>query len=87
MRPAMSDPIRELLADLPLANMVDRPVGMIALRRSEVPDAERASVDAWVEERGGRIVSDSVFKVHNGRSPEAGGGDAFYVLPPSAFKV
>jgi hypothetical protein len=81
----MSDPIRELLVDLPLANMNQRPEGMLAIRRSEVPEAEQAAVDAWVTAHGGSVAEDALFKVHNGKTPDAPGGDAFYVLPPSAF--
>lgn len=81
----MSDPIREIMADLPLASMNQRPEGMLAIRRSEVPEAYQPAVDAWVEAHGGRIASDALFKVHNGKTPELPGGDDFYVLPPSAF--
>jgi hypothetical protein len=82
----MSDPIRELLADLPLANMAERPEGMLAIRCSDVPEAERQATDAWVEAHGGHIASNPLFVVHNGKSPDGPGGEAFYVLPPSAFK-
>jgi len=83
----MSDPIREIMADLPLSTMNQRPEGMLAIRRSEVPEPYRAAVDAWVEAHGGRIAYDALFKVHNGTTPDLPGGDAFYVLPPSAFKA
>jgi hypothetical protein len=82
----MSDPILELLADLPLAAMTDRPEGMLSIRRSDVPEAEQGSVDAWVEQHGGRVAHESLFKVHNGKAPESPAGEAFYVIPPSAFK-
>jgi len=81
----MSDLIREAMADLPLANMVDRPPGMLAIRRADVPEEQRAAVDAWVEAHGGRIAQDSIFKVHNGKSPAGDGGAEFYVIPPAAF--
>jgi hypothetical protein len=83
----MSDPIREIMADLPLATMNHRPEGMLAIRRSEVPEPYQAAVDAWVEAHGGRVEYDALFKVHNGKTPDVPGGDAFYVLPPSAFKA
>ncbi len=83
----MTDPTRELLADLPLANMTERPEGMLAIRRADVPDEDRPTADAWVESHGGRIVNEPLFKVHNGKSPDAAGGEEFYVLPPSAFTV
>ncbi|MGI8803651.1 MAG: hypothetical protein ACR2KV_16040 [Solirubrobacteraceae bacterium] len=81
----MSDPIRELLADLPLATMTERPEGMLAIRCADVPEARRSTADAWVESHGGRIAREPLFKVHGGKSPEGIGGEAFYVLPPSAF--
>ncbi|MEA2264932.1 MAG: hypothetical protein QOE27_515 [Solirubrobacteraceae bacterium] len=82
----MSDPVRELLADLPLANMADRPEGMLAIRRDDVPEAERTAVDDWVDAHGGRIVRDPVFKVHNGKTPAVPAAEAFYVIPPGAFR-
>lgn len=82
----MTDPIRELLADLPLASMTDRPEGMLAIRRSDVPDAEQAAVDVWVEAHGGRVAREALFKVYNGTSPTGPDGEAFYVIPPGAFK-
>jgi hypothetical protein len=86
--PGMSDPIRELLADLPLANMIQRPEGMLAIRRSEVPEDQQAAVDAWVESHGGAVARDALFQVHNGKTPDLPGtGDAFYVLPPAAFSA
>ncbi|HEY5197201.1 MAG TPA: hypothetical protein VIJ51_09265 [Solirubrobacteraceae bacterium] len=81
----MADPIREIMADLPLAAMNQRPEGMLAIRRSEVPEAYQPAVDEWVEAHGGRIASDALFRVHNGTTPDLPGGDEFYVLPPSAF--
>ncbi|HEX3873705.1 MAG TPA: hypothetical protein VHW26_06140 [Solirubrobacteraceae bacterium] len=81
----MSDPIREIMADLPLATMNQRPEGMLAIRRSDVPEPYQERVDAWVESNGGRIAYDILFKVYNGKTPDAPGGDAYYVLPPSAF--
>jgi hypothetical protein len=82
----MSDPIRELLADLPLADMLERPEGMLAIRRADVPDADRPTTDAWVEEHGGHIAQVPLFQVHNGKTPDSPGGEEFYVLPPSAFR-
>jgi hypothetical protein len=82
----MSDPIRELLADLPLADMADRPEGMLAIRRSDVPDDERPTADAWVEAHGGHIHQAPLLRVHNGKTPDGPGGEDFYVLPPSAFR-
>jgi hypothetical protein len=81
----MSDHIREIMADMPLAAMNHRPEGMLAIRRSDVPEPYQAAVDAWVESNGGRIAYDALFKVHNGTTPDLPGGDAYYVLPPSAF--
>lgn len=85
----MADPdkIREIMADLPLSSMNHRPEGMLAIRRSEVPEPYQAIVDAWVAANGGRIAEDALFKVHNGTTPDLPGGDAYYVLPPSAFKA
>lgn len=83
---AMTDPIRELLADLPLATMADRPEGMLALRRADVPDEDRPRTDAWVESHGGHIHQVPLFTVHNGKTPDLPGGETFYVLPPSAFR-
>jgi hypothetical protein len=82
----MSDPIRELLVDLPLAAMSDRPEGMLAIRRADVPEEQQGTVDAWVAEHGGRVARESLFKVHNGKTPESPAGEAFYVIPPAAFK-
>jgi hypothetical protein len=83
----MSDAIREIMADLPLSTMNQRPEGMLAIRRDEVPEPYHARVDAWVEAHGGRIAYDVLFTVHGGTTPDMPGGDAYYVLPPSAFKA
>ena len=82
----MTDRIRELLVDLPLASMADRPEGMIAIRRADVPESDHAGVDAWVEAHGGRVTRQALFKVHNGKTPDSPGGEAFYVIPPAAFR-
>ncbi|MDX6486509.1 MAG: hypothetical protein QOF43_1662, partial [Gaiellaceae bacterium] len=43
------DLILECLLDMPLANMTNRPEGMLAIRREDVPEEVRPIVDAWVE--------------------------------------
>jgi hypothetical protein len=83
----MADPIRELLADLPLADMLERPEGMLAIRRDDVPDGDRPTTDAWVEAHGGHIAHQPLFRVHNGKTPEGSGGETFYVVPPGAFRA
>lgn len=79
------DAIRELLLDLPLRDMPQRPEGMLAIRRSEVPERRRDDADAWVQARGGRIVHEPLIVVHGGKSPDGPPGEAFYALPPTAF--
>jgi hypothetical protein len=79
------DAIRELMLDLPLRDMPQRPEGMLAIRRSEVPDERRDAADAWVQAHGGHIVHEPLIVVHRGKSPDGPPGDAFYALPPTAF--
>jgi len=79
------DPIRELLLDLPLRDMPQRPEGMLAIRRSEVPEGRLDDADAWVQAHGGRIVHEPLIVVHGGKSPDGPPGEAFYALPPTAF--
>jgi hypothetical protein len=80
------DAIRELLLDLPLRDMPQRPEGMLAIRRSDVPAERRDDVDAWVQARGGHIGHEPLIVVHGGKSPDSGPpGEAFYALPPTAF--
>jgi hypothetical protein len=81
----MTDLIRECLLDMPLSNMTNRPEGMLAIRREDVPEEVRSVVDAWVEEHGGRIAEEPLIVVHGGKTPPAGGGAKYYVLPPSAL--
>lgn len=79
------DAIRELLLDLPLRDMPQRPQGMLAIRRSEVPEELRDAADVWVLAHGGEIVHEPLIVVHGGKSPDGPPGEAFYALPPTAF--
>jgi hypothetical protein len=81
----MTDLIRECLLDMPLSNMTNRPEGMLAIRRDDVPEEVRGVVDAWVEAHGGLIAEEPLIVVHGGKSPPVGGGAKYYVLPPSAL--
>jgi len=82
----MTDLIRECLLDMPLSNMTNRPEGMLAIRRDDVPEQARGAVDAWVREHGGTIAEEPLIVVHGGKTPAGGGGGAkYYVLAPAAL--
>ncbi|MEA2219642.1 MAG: hypothetical protein QOJ35_2268 [Solirubrobacteraceae bacterium] len=81
----MTDLIRECLLDMPLSNMTNRPEGMIAIRRDDVPEDYRPMVDAWVQDHGGQVAEEPLIVVHNGKTPAGGGGAKYYVLPPAAL--
>ncbi|MBA3746337.1 MAG: hypothetical protein H0W96_02460 [Solirubrobacterales bacterium] len=83
----MTDLIRECLLDMPLSNMTNRPEGMLAIRRDDVPEQARDVVDAWVEAHGGSIAEEPLIVVHGGKTPaQSGGGAKYYVLAPAALK-
>jgi hypothetical protein len=82
----MTDLIRECLLDMPLSNMTNRPEGMLAIRRDDVPEEVRPVVDDWVEAHGGAIQEEPLIVVHGGKTPAGGGGAKYYVLPPAALK-
>jgi len=82
----MSDPIREVLLDLPLIDTPDRPEGTIVMRRADVPEDRREEADRFVAENGGMVGSRPVFEVIGGNTPEGGmAGDTFYAIPISAL--
>lgn len=81
----MSDLIRECLLDMPLSNMANRPEGMLAIARADVPEEVRPAVDAWVRDHGGQIAEEPLIVVQGGQTPSGGGGKQFYVLAPSAL--
>ncbi|MEA2191415.1 MAG: hypothetical protein QOI73_1536 [Solirubrobacteraceae bacterium] len=81
----MTDLIRECLLDMPLSNMTNRPEGMLAIRRDDVPEQARAAVDAWVQAHGGTIAEEPLIVVHGGKTPAGGGGAKYYVLAPAAL--
>jgi len=81
----MPDLIRECLLDMPLSNMTNRPEGMLAIRRDDVPEDVRPIVDTWVEAHGGEIAEEPLIVVHGGKTPSGGGGAKYYVLPPIAL--
>jgi hypothetical protein len=83
----MSDePIRELLLDLPLLDVEDRPEGMVVIRRTDVPEDRREEADAWVVDHGGLLGHAPLIVVHGGKSPNGSpAGEAYYALPPAAF--
>lgn len=81
----MPDLIRECLLDMPLSNMANRPQGMLAIRRDDVPEDVRPIVDAWVADHGGEIAEEPLIVVHGGKTPAGGGGAKFYLLPPTAL--
>lgn len=81
----MTDLIRECLLDMPLSNMTNRPEGMLAIRRDDVPEEVRSVVDEWVQAHGGRIAEEPLIVVHGGKTPAGGGGAKYYVLPPAAL--
>ena len=81
----MTDLIRECLLDMPLSNMTNRPEGMVAIRRQDVPEPYREMVDSWVDAHGGRIEEEPLIVVHGGKTPPGGGGAQYYVLPPEAL--
>ena len=80
------DSIRELLLDLPLLDIEDRPEGMIVMRRTDVPEARREEADEWVVEHGGLIGHAPLIVVQGGKSPNGSPpGEAYYALPPAAL--
>lgn len=80
------DPIRELLLDLPLVDIEDRPEGMLVIRRTDVSEDRREEADSWVVDHGGLIGHAPLIVVHGGKSPNGGPpGEAFYALPPAAL--
>jgi hypothetical protein len=81
----MPDLIRECLLDMPLSNMTNRPEGMLAIKRDDVPEEVRPLVDAWVQDHGGQISEEPLIVVHGGKTPAGGGGAKYYVLPPTAL--
>jgi len=81
----MTDLIRECLLDMPLSNMTNRPEGMLAIRRDDVPEEARPAVDAWVQAHGGTISEEPLIVVHGGKTPAGGGGAKYYVLAPPAL--
>ena len=81
----MADLIRECLLDMPLSDMANRPEGMLAIRRRDVPEEYRPMVDSWVQARGGRVEEEPLIVVHGGKTPAGGGGAQYYVLPPAAL--
>jgi len=81
----MTDLIRECLLDMPLSNMTNRPEGMLAIRRDDVPEEAREAVDAWVHAHGGTIAEEPLIVVHGGKTPAGGGGAKYYVLAPAAL--
>jgi hypothetical protein len=79
-------PIREILLDVPLLDVEDRPEGMIVMRRIDVPEDRREEADAWVVEHGGLIGHAPLIVVHGGKSPNGNPpGEAYYALPPAAL--
>jgi len=82
----MTDMIRDIFLDMPIVDMPNRPEGMVAFMRSEVPDQYKPMVDEWVQGRGGEVVVIPLIQVHGGKSPESSPeSDGYYVLPPSAL--
>ena len=81
----MTDLIRECLLDMPLSNMTNRPEGMLAIRRQDVPEDYRPMVDSWVQAHGGSIEEEPLIVVHGGKTPPGGGGAQYWVLPPDAL--
>ena len=49
----MTDLIRECLLDMPLSNMANRPEGMLAIKRDDVPEHVGRSSTTWVASHGG----------------------------------
>ncbi len=82
----MTDLIREIFLEMPVVDPPDRPEGMLAFMRSEVPPEYRPMVDGWVESQGGEVIEPPLIQVHGGTSPETGPpSDGFYALPPSSL--
>jgi hypothetical protein len=78
--------IRELLLDLPLIDVEDRPEGMVVIRRTDVPEGRREEADAWVVGHGGLLGHAPLIVVHGGKSPNGSPpGEAYYALPPAAL--
>ena len=63
--------IRDIFLDMPAVEMPNRPEGMVAFMRSEVPDEYKPMVDEWVQARGGEVVVIPLIQVHGGKSPAA----------------
>lgn len=78
--------IRDVLLDLPLVDIPDRPEGMLCMRRSDVPEVRRKEADEWIVAHGGLIGQAPMFVVIGGKTPDsAPPGEAFYALPPAGF--
>jgi hypothetical protein len=83
----MADPVRDIFLDMPVVDPPNRPDGMLAFMRSEVPPEYREWVDGWVESNGGQVIVEPLIQVHGGTSPQSGpASDGFYALPPAALK-
>jgi hypothetical protein len=87
------DPIRVLLAGLPISSMIPTPPGMVAILRSRVEDADGdlEAVSAWVVQHGGR---EGVTRPIQSQSLRRGQmtartvpGEAYYVIPRTALKA
>ena len=65
--------------------MANRPEGMVAIRRQDVPEEYRADGRRVGRAHGGRIEEEPLIVVHGGKTPAGGGGAQYYVLPPEAL--
>jgi hypothetical protein len=84
----MSDLIRDIFLEMPVVDPPDRPEGMLAFMRSEVPPEYREMVDGWVQSKGGQVIEEPLIKVHGGTTPDSSpSSDGFYALPPAALAV
>lgn len=82
----MPDLIRDIFLEMPVVDPPNRPEGMLAFMRSEVPHEYREMVDGWVQSKGGQVIEEPLIKVHGGTSPDSGPtSDGFYALPPAAL--
>lgn len=84
-----SDPIRDLLADLPSAMFLGNPTGTVAIWQSKVVDAggDPDEVEAWVRANGGQFEKSFPVNQRRGLSPrQSGKGKNYYVVPEAALR-
>ena len=84
------DPIRDLLAGIPISSLVRTEPGCVAILRARVEAAggDHAAVLAWVEAHGGYLGrTEPVTSTSLRRYGEQTPGEDFYAVPRAAIGV